>query len=152
MPGFATVWAGFVAVILAAAAFWLFRALRLTQFSPTIQLGGVLVRDPRHPATETTGFLILLVLGSALFPVLYERLFTLLGGPSWRAGLLLGALHGLLAAVLLPVFGTISASVRAGAIPAPGTMGTKWGWLTPFVLVLGHGLYGAVYGAILGNL
>jgi hypothetical protein len=152
MPGFATAWAGFVAVILTAAFFWFCRAVRLTEFSPTLQLGGLFVRDPRHPATETIGFVLLLLLGSAVFPLLYNQIFALLGGATWGAGLLLGAVHGLLAAALLPPFGTISASVRAGAFPAPGPMGTKWGWLTPFVLVLGHGLYGAVCGAILENL
>jgi len=75
----------------------------------------------------------------------------LTGGPSTVAGLGIGMVHGLLAAAILPVFGTISASVRAGAIEAPGPMGTKWGWLTPFALAAGHGVYGAVIGAILGN-
>jgi hypothetical protein len=152
MPWFSIAWAGFVSVILAAALFWIFRALRLTEFSPSIQLGCLFLRDPGHPATETTGFLLLILLGSSVVPLVYQRVFDLLGGPGWVIGLGVGAVHGLLAAALLPPFGTISACIRAGAIPAPGPMGTKWGWLTPFAMVLGHGLYGAVCGAILGNL
>ncbi|MBW3628535.1 MAG: hypothetical protein KY464_04480 [Gemmatimonadetes bacterium] len=152
MPLFAIVWAGFVSVILAAAVFWAFRALRLTEFSPSIHLGCLFLRNPGHPATETTGFLLLVVLGSSIIPIVYERIFGLLGGPSWAVGLGLGAIHGLVASALLPAFGTISACIRAGAIPAPGAMGTKWGWLTPFAMVVGHGLYGAVCGAILDNL
>ena len=152
MPFFSIAWAGFVAVILAAALFWLFRAFKLTEFSPSIQLGCLFLRNPNHPATETTGFLLLITLGSSLVAFTYDWLFGLLGGPSWLLGLGLGAVHGLLAAALLPAFGTISACIRAGAIRAPGPMGSKWGWLTPFAMVLGHGLYGAVCGAILQNL
>jgi hypothetical protein len=152
MPFFSIAWAGFVAVILAAAVFWLFRATRLTEFSPSIQLGCLFMRNPAHPATETTGFLLLVVLGSSLVPFVYQRIFALFGGPSWLVGLGVGALHGLVAAALLPAFGTISACIRAGAIKAPGHMGIKWGWLTPFAMVLGHGLYGAICGAILQNL
>ena len=152
MPFFSIAWAGFVAVILAAALFWIFRAFRLTEFSPSIQLGCLFLRNPGHPGTETTGFFLLVLLGSSLVPFLYQQLFSVLGGPSWMLGLGLGVLHGLAAAALLPAFGTISACIRAGAIRAPGPMGTKWGWLTPFTMVLGHGLYGAVCGAILQNL
>ena len=152
MPFFSIAWAGFVAVILAAALFWIFRAFRLTEFSPSIQLGCLFMRNPGHPATETTGFLLLIGLGSSLVPLTYQWLFGLLGGTSWGIGLGLGVVHGLLAAALLPAFGTISACIRAGAIRAPGPMGTKWGWLTPFAMVLGHGLYGVVCGAILQNL
>ena len=152
MPFFSIAWAGFVAVILAAAVFWLFRAFRLTEFSPSIQLGCLVLRNPGHPATETTGFLLLLVLGSSLVPFLYDWLFGMLGGASWIVGLGVGAVQGLLAAALLPAFGTISACIRAGAIRAPGPMGTKWGWLTPFAIAFGHGLYGAICGAILENL
>lgn len=152
MPFFSIAWAGFVAVIMAAVVFWIFRAFRLTEFSPSIQIGCLFMRNPAHPGTETTGFLLLVLLGSSLVPFVYQRLFALLGGPSWLLGLGLGAVHGLLAAALLPAFGTISACIRAGAIRAPGPMGTKWGWLTPFAMVLGHGLYGAICGAILQNL
>jgi hypothetical protein len=152
MPWFVIAWAGFVSVILAAAFFWVFRALRLTEFSPSIQIGCLFLRNPGHPATETTGFVLLVVLGSSIVPLAYRGIFSLMGGPSWVAGLGVGAAHGVLAAALLPVLGTISACVRAGAMQAPGPMGTRWGWLTPIAMVLGHGLYGAVCGAILQNL
>jgi hypothetical protein len=152
MAWFNLAWAGFVAAILAAALFWAFRALRLTEFSPSIQIGCIFVRNPGHPAAETLGFVLLLALGSSLAPWIYSRLFELAGGASLAVGLGLGVAHGLLATAALPVLGTISACVRAGAVRAPGPMGIRWGWLTPVAMVLGHGLYGAVCGAILGNL
>ena len=152
MPWFAIAWSGFVAMVLALALFSAFRALRLTEFSPTVQLGCLFVRNPRHPAAEATGFALLLVLGSSLIPLVYSGLLEAMGGAGWRSGLAVGIVHGLAAAAFLPIFGTISACIRAGAIPAPGPMGTRWGWLTPLALVAGHGLYGAVCGAILGNM
>ena len=151
MPWFAVASAGFVAVILAASVFWAFYALRLTQFSPSIQLGCLFVRNPNHPMTETVGFVLLVLLGSTIVPAVYAHVLELLGGPSWGTGLALGAAHGFLAAALLPLFGTISACIRSGAVPAPGLLGTRWGWLTPLALASGHGLYGAIYGMILAN-
>jgi hypothetical protein len=117
-----------------------------------VQLGCLFVKNPRHPAAETSGFALLLILGSTISPFLYSRLLDAMGGAGWQTGLAVGIVHGLAAAALLPFFGTISACIRAGAIPAPGPMGTRWGWLTPVALVLGHGLYGVVCGAILGNM
>jgi hypothetical protein len=144
--------AGFVAVIFSLALFYIFRAFDLTQFSPTIQLGGIFFRDPRHPAAETSGFVLLLVIGSTLVAAGYSLILEMLGGPTWAAGLAIGIVHGLLAAGSLPLFGTISASIRAGVVPAPGRFGIAWGWLTPIALAAGHGLYGGVFGAILQNL
>ena len=151
MSWFAIGWAGFVATVLTIALLWFFRAVGATQMSATVQVGCLFLRDPRHPATETIGFTLLLVLGSTVVPALYLQLFELFGGASWVAGLGVGAVHGLITAALLTFLGTISACIRAGAIPAPGPMGTKWGWLTPFAVVAGHGLYGSICGAILAN-
>lgn len=145
------IWAGFVSVVLASASFWVFRSLGMTEMSPAVQLGCLFVPNPRHPAAESIGFVLILLLGSTVVPSLYAWIFGLLGGASWGAGLGLGMVHGLATAGFLPVFGTISACIRAGAIPAPGPMGTRWGWLTPVALVAGHALYGVVCGTILAN-
>lgn len=152
MFSFAIAWAGFVAIVLSAAFFWLLRSSGATQFSPSIQLGCIFIPNPRHPAADTIGFSLMLLLGTVVFPVIYAQIFAWTRGPSGTAGLAVGVLHGIAAAAALPVLGTISASVRAGTVPAPGPFGTKWGWLTPLALVVGHGLYGAVFGAILGNI
>jgi len=151
MTWFAVVWAGFVAVVLALAVFWVFRSLGATQLSPPLHVGCIFIADPRHPATETVGFGLLLLFGSTVVPALYAQIFSWLEGPSWVAGLGLGIVHGLITAGFLPYLGTISACIRARAIPAPGRMGIEWGWLTPVALVVGHALYGAVCGAILAN-
>ena len=152
MEWLAVGWAGFVGVVLALAFFWVFRSLGLTEFSPTLQVGCLFLRNPAHPGTDTLGFLLLLLAGSTIVPAAYAGILAAIASPSWWGGLLLGALHGLLAAALLPLIGTISACIRAGVVQAPGRFGMRWGWLTPVILVAGHACYGAVCGAILANL
>lgn len=149
MDWLAVGWSGFVATILAAAFFWVARSFGWSRFSPSLHLGCIFFRNPRSPMTETVGFFLLLLLGSFLAPPVYAYLMALLGGPSWPVGVGLGALHGFAVAAALPLFGTVSASVRAGAEPRPGTFGVEWGWPTPLVVVTGHMVYGAVVGAIL---
>lgn len=147
----AVAWAGFVATMLQLAYFGLVHSLGLSRFSPTVQLGCIFVRNPRSPSADTLGYLLLVVLGSSVVPLLYALVFEAWSGPSWRAGLVLGAVHGLLAAAALPGLGTISACIRSGAFPAPGPFGVEWGKFTPANVLLGHLLYGGVAGAILAG-
>lgn len=145
----AIVWAGFVATTLAMAFFWVARSLGWTSFSPTIQVGCLFTRDPRKPLTETIGFILVLIGGSTLVPALYGAILGRWGGPGWIGGLVLGGFLGLAVAAALPLFGTISACVRTGSIPPPGTFGIGWGRPTPAVILAGHMIYGAVVGAVL---
>ena len=151
MASFSVVWAGFVAVVLAAAVFWVFRSFGYTLFSPSVQLGCLFLRNPLHPATDTLGFGLLVLLGSTLVPAVYLGIFTQLRGPSALAGLLVGCVHGFVAAAVLPLVGTITACVRAGSMPAPGPFGIRWGKMTPAALVAGHAAYGLLFGAIVAN-
>lgn len=144
-------WAGFVATLFQLAYFGLMHSLRLSRFSPTVQVGCLFLRNPRSPSTDTLGYLLLLVLGSTVVPYAYSMILPALGGASWRTGALLGAGHGLAAAAALPALGMISACIRAGAFPEPGPFGIGWGRFTPASVVLGHLLYGAVAGAILAG-
>jgi hypothetical protein len=151
MNWIAIVWSGFVATTIATAFFWVFRSLGWTIFSPTVQLGGIFLRDPDSPTTETIGFFLLFLLGSTVFPALYLTVMDSWMEAGWMSGGILGMIHGLLAAAALPAIGTISASVRSGPLPHPGHLGLNWGRSTPLALVLGHGIYGVVTGAILAG-
>lgn len=142
----AIIWAGFVATTLAAACMWVFRNYRWTQFSPATQLGCFFIRDPRLPATEGVGLLLLFVLGSSLLSAVYSALLEAFGGPSWGTGLLLGLLHGALAVAALPYAARVSACVRAGFVPPPGPLGMAWGRGTAAGIVLAHVVYGGVLG------
>jgi len=146
------VWAGFIASVLAACVFWLFRALDLTRFSPTSQLGCLLFDDPRLPITETVGVLIFLVLGTTVTAALFAVVMRMLGGVGWGTGAGAGALLGLAVAGALPWLARINRCVRMGRLPPPGTMGLEWGRATPVTLVVGSAAYGGVLGAVLAGL
>jgi hypothetical protein len=146
----AIVWAGFVATILSACVFWLFRSFEFTQFSPSSQLGCLFFRQPNVPLTETVGFLLFLALGVSLLPALYAAAFGVLGSGGWATGIVAGTVHGLLVAAGLPLLERVSLCVREGRLPPPGRFGTGWGRATPVAVVVGHASYGAVVGGVLG--
>lgn len=148
MQWIAIVWSGFVATTIAAAFFWVARSLGWTRFSPPVQLGCLLIPDPRRPITETVGFAILFVLGSTAVPALYGAILVAWNGPAWIGGLILGGFAGLAVAAALPLYGTISACVRSGAIPLPGPFGIGWGRPTPGIIFAGHMIYGAIFAAV----
>lgn len=147
----ATIWSGFVASVLAACVFWLFRTFNLTLFNPTTQLGCLFHDEPRGPVTETVGLAVYLVLGVTLVAAVYGVLMRVLGGAGWDAGVVVGAVHGVLTVAALPVLGKASRCVRNGRIPHPGRLGLQWGASTPAVVVLGHMVYGGVLGAVLSG-
>lgn len=144
-------WSGFVATTLATAVFWAFRSTGWTQFSPTVQLGGIFLRDPESPKTETLGFVVLFLAGSTVVPAIYALVMDNWMGIGMRGGAVVGVAHGLIAAAALPLVGTISASVRSGPLPHPGPFGLDWGRVTPLAVVFGHGVYGGIVGAILAG-
>lgn len=145
----AIVWAGFVATILSACVFWVFRTFEWTRFSPTTQLGCLFFRDPSVPATETVGFALYLILGVTLLPALFYGLMRGMGGEGWGTGMAAGVLVGGAAVAALPLLERVSACVRHGRLPPPGRFGLGWGRATPWAVLAGHVVYGAVLGGVL---
>ncbi|HEX6750006.1 MAG TPA: hypothetical protein VF092_22120 [Longimicrobium sp.] len=143
------VWAGFVAGVLAASVFWLFRALGFTLLSPTGQLGCLFYDDPRLPMTETVGFGLFLALHATLVAALLAAVLRGLGGPGWGTGAAAGGILGFIAAAALPWLARASRCVRMGRLPPPGRFGLDWGRATPVALVAGYAAYGGVLGAVL---
>jgi hypothetical protein len=143
------VWAGFVAGVLAAGVFWLFRTLSLTQLSATGQLGCLFFDDPRLPMAETLGFVLFLALHATLVAAVYAAVLRALGGAGWGTGVAAGAVHGLLLAAALPWLARASRCVRMGRLPPPGRLGLDWGQATPVALIAGFAVYGGVFGAVL---
>jgi hypothetical protein len=144
------VWAGFVATVLSAGVFWLFRTFELTRFSPSSQLGCLFFDEPNVPLTETLGFLLFLALGVSLLPALYVAAFAVLGGAGWGTGALAGIVHGALVLAGLPLLERVSRCIREGRMPPPGRFGSRWGRATPLAVVVGHAAYGGVVGGVLG--
>ena len=147
----ATIWSGFVASVLAACVFWLFRTFNLTLFSPTTQLGCLVHDEPRVPVTETVGLALYMALGMTVVPAVYGVLIRALGGAGWDAGVVVGAVHGALTVAALPMLGKASRCVRKGRLPQPGRLGLGWGSSTPAAVTLGHMVYGGVLGAVLAG-
>lgn len=145
----AIVWAGFVASVLSACVFWLFRTFEWTRFSPTTQLGCIFYREPNVPLTETVGFLLFLGLGISILPALYSAVLSGTGGAGLGSGTVVGVVHGAAVAAALPLLGRVSRCVREGRLPPPGRFGLAWGKATPWAVVAGHAVYGAVVGGVL---
>lgn len=141
-------WSGFIATAMAAAFFWVGRSFNLTRLSPPLDLGCLVIPDPKRPITETVGFFLIFLLGSTLGPLAFAAVLQLWGGPAWIGGLVIGGFAGLLLAAALPVYGTISACVRRGSIPPPGPFGIDWGRATPGIIFAGIMIYGAVFAAV----
>lgn len=145
----AILWSGFVATILSACVFWLFRSFEWTRFSPTTQLGCLFYRDPNVPVTETVGFLLFFALNVLVVAAVYAWLMRALGGPGWGLGTLLGLLNGAAVVGALPLLNKVSKAVKEGRMPPPGRYGLAWGRATPWAILAGHGVYGAVLGGVL---
>jgi hypothetical protein len=143
------IWSGFVAAVIAAGVLWGFRAVGATRMSATGQLGCLFFDDPRLPMTETLGFALFLVLHASVVAVVYAVVLQAAGGAGWGRGALLGAVHGILLAALLPWLTRASRCVRLGRVPAPGRLGLEWGRATPVALLTGFAVYGGVFGAVL---
>jgi hypothetical protein len=95
---------------------------------------------------KTLGFLTHLLLGATVFPGVYAAVFQLMGRAELPGGLFLGAVHGLIAGVLLPVVGRGNPCVRSRTLLRPGLFGYRYGAFTPFGLYLFHVAYGALLG------
>lgn len=142
-------WGGFVASVLAACVFWLFRSLEWTRFSPSTQLGCIFFREPNVPLTETVGFFLFLALGVTLLPFLHAAAMAAMGGAGWATGTASGALNGALVLAGFPLLAR-TGCVKEGRLPPPGRLGMRWGRATPWAVMSGHLAYGAVLGGVLG--
>lgn len=139
------IWSGLVAATFAAALFWLFRAFAATRFTAATALAGLVFREPDAPLPETFGQLTFLLLHATVVALVNAELLLWAGGATLPRGVLIGGLQGLIGILLVPLLGTISASVRNGPVPSPGRFGTGWGPATPVSILVGYVVYGAVF-------
>jgi len=64
----------------------------------------------------------------------------------WRAGLVIGGAHAILAGMILPLLGATHPLVRAGSLPSPGPFGSGMGGASTAIFILLHLLFGAIVG------
>jgi len=120
------------------------RALGLSGLNLELFLGSMV--------TQTLGFGpwalglgIHLVIGAG-FGVAYAALMETFERSGSRAGLAIGAVHALLAGMLLPLLGAAHPLVRSGSLPPPGPFAAGTGGAAPVVFILLHLLYGVIVG------
>jgi len=70
-------------------------------------------------------------------------------GTATGLGILIGAVHGMIVTVMMPMMLTMGHPlVKDGTIDPPGPAMTGFGKMTPMGMVMGHVVYGLVLGAI----
>lgn len=111
-----------------------------TRLDPARLLAARLTPRPGRAAT-LAGYLLHFAAGSLVFPTAYALLFESAHRADAPFGLAIGAVHGTLAGLALPL------AHRDGE-PSPGLFGRRLGPLTPAGLLAAHLLYGALLGHI----
>jgi len=135
-------WSGLTACVLSNWVLMLFRKLNATRYLPRaywscLLLGGV------SDAALVLGGLIRVIAMVAVFPFIYAYIFRQIGRAEVLPGLVIGAAHGLLAGIALPL-----AARRCKGAKPPGLLGWRLGRPTPLVMLFVHAAYGALLGWI----
>jgi membrane-associated HD superfamily phosphohydrolase len=144
----AALWGGIIGAIVAATVYAGFLGLRLTRFDLLRFEGGMLARE-RTSMVYIYGAVVQVIVG-ALLALVYRLVFQQLDSATlvgW--GALLGLAQGVLALLLLPLFGAVNRNVRAGDEPAPGLAGRAHGRLTPIALLVASVVFGTWVGIVL---
>ena len=146
---------GLVATTLLTAVMILFQLAGRTRFDLPLMLGTVVVGDLDR--ARVAGFFVHLGVGQ-VFGLFYAAGFGALERASWWLGAGFGAVHALVALVvivpLLPGVHPRMATERAGpdstaVLEPPGLLGLNYGVATPLVAIAAHVVYGAVLGLTL---
>lgn len=143
---------GFVATFILSTVESASQQFGLSRMNLPFIIGAMLTPDRRRAGV--LGFLLHAANGW-LFALLYAVAFESLHRAGWWLGAAIGVVQGLFVLLvllpLLPGFHPRMASVHQGPEPTrelepPGVMGLNYGRRTPFVVLAGHVLYGAIIG------
>jgi len=135
-------WSGLTAYVLSSWVLMVLRKLNATLYLPRAYWSCAITGGVSNAALVFAGFLRMIAM-VAVIPVAYAITFAYLGRAEVLMGLMIGAIHGLLAGILLP----LAARLCAGARP-PGLLGWRLGRATPLVMVFVHAVYGAALGYV----
>ena len=131
---------GLTAVVVSSWLLMFFRRVGATRYLPRAYWSCGLFRSASDAALLFAGFLRTIAMVTA-FPLIYAYVFAYTGRAEALIGLFAGLVHGLLAALLLPL-----AARRCSGAKPPGPLGWNLGRATPLVLLIVHGVYGALLG------
>lgn len=146
---------GLVATTLLTVTLAGVQLLGRTRLDLPLILGTAFVADPDR--ARVAGFAVHLAIGQA-FAAFYAAGFATLGRAGWLLGALFGLLHAVVAlAVLVPLLPGVHprmASDRAGpdsvaTLEPPGLLALNYGVATPLVSIGAHVIYGVVLGLAL---
>jgi hypothetical protein len=145
---------GLAATIVMTILMSMAQELRLTRMSFPFMLGTAFTPD--RDRAQVLGFVGHLLNG-LVFAFFYAFLFETLGRTGWLLGLAIGLVHGLfMLSVVIPTLPALHprmASERQGPTPTrqlqpPGFLAMNYGWRTPIVTLIAHGVYGAILGGL----
>ncbi len=139
-------WAGFTGTI---AVTWLAFAARrfgVTRLSPVRVLGCFFANSADSVSSRLVGTALHFGIGGVILPLIYGVIFEMVGRSDILFGAGLGAAHGILAGLALPI---ITAQAHCTGVPRdPGIFGWRFGLFTPPGVIFAHALYGGVLGYV----
>lgn len=158
-------WEGLVACALATLAMTALmqmgEAMGMTRMNMAVMLGSMFRRDPG--SARSLGMTLHLMNGLA-FGVLYALVWWAIDpadlADAWWIGLVFGAVHGVVAMAMMPVMSGMHPRVRSDALavsrgtgaevrlPPFGFGGRRFGAMTPMGILLGHLVFGVVWGLV----
>jgi hypothetical protein len=145
---------GFAATIVLTTLLAGTQGLGLTRINVPYLLGSMLT--PRRDRAKIYGFLMHLGLGW-MFSLVYLATFHQLQRATWWLGAVIGLLHGSFVLIAglptLPGLHPRMANPHGGVtlhrqLEPPGFLGLNYGVQTPVSVLVAHGLFGAILGAL----
>ncbi len=144
--------AGLVGGLAFLAVVYMGLGVGMTRMDLLSLLGSMMTSRASGAATYAVGFLVHMTL-SAVFGLVHAGILTAIGvtsvGQTALWDLVVGAIHGGLILVILPVMLTVAHPlVRGGQLAQPGVALVGYGSMTPAGSLLAHGAFGLVMGAL----
>lgn len=151
--------AGFVATVVMTMLMQMGSAMGMTRMNMAVMLGSMFRRDP--DAAGRLG-MALHFMNGLVFGLAYTLVWWALDPApedAWWIGLIFGAVHSFVAMAMMPVMSGMHPRVREGTVavtsparevvlPRFGFGGTGFGAMTPMGILMGHLVFGVVWGLV----